>query len=471
MLPRNDAVINRYPNDPYDRIWKPWFVAEWHQWRRTEPMEASTMFEVPSYVLQHAASNKTKTTTIGSIYFKEEYPQIDKRYLFLHSGGIAGHRSFNVYIDNVLLAGPIFLASAQSTTVYTLDAIMKIKQQYAMEKNWMGDPCSPKNYTWDGVGLRLPSKSQEVPLHIVAHQFMYEELKYVTSNFKRVIGKGGFGIVYYGKLDDGTEVAVKSRHESSSQGAHHLARSHHKYLVKMIGYFEDVNCVALVFEYMSEGTLQEHLRGEVSHSNPLDWRRRLQIALESALGLEYLHKGCSPPIIHRDVKTNNILLNADLQAKIADFGISKAFSNDYKTHETTRIAGTLGLLRSGPVIIINDEQRVHIGQWVHEVLNEGNNTTDLATPGDANGKISEVADKTMLGEYKLKSVQKAIQLALQCVEHESASRPTMTEVVLNLRKCIKLECAPSTSRSSSPTSHDRDSREVPLSGEEIQEIL
>ncbi|KAJ3673324.1 hypothetical protein LUZ60_006698 [Juncus effusus] len=266
----------------------------------------------------------------------------------------------------------------------------------------------------------------------------------------------------------------------------------------MIGYCNDANSVALVFEYMSQGTLEEHLRGEVSHSKPLSWRRRLQIALESALGLEYLHKGCSPPIIHRDVKTNNILLNSDLQAKIADFGISKAFSNDYKTHETTRIAGTFGyfdpayynsgmlteksdvysfgvvlleIITGQPVIIINDEERVHIGQWVHEVLHEGNNTTDLATQGDANGKISEVADKTMVGEYKVKSIQKAMELALQCVEHESASRPTMTEVVLNLRKCIKLDCAGSTSRSSSLTSHDRDSMEVPLSGEEIQEIL
>ncbi|KAJ3670793.1 hypothetical protein LUZ60_008219 [Juncus effusus] len=151
---------------------------------------------------------------------------------------------------------------------------MKTKQNYAVKKNWMGDPCSPKNYTWEGVGckytagtpiiisLNLSSSSlngsisdsffslksiqildlsnnhlsgdvpdslanmpslqvlncQEVPLQIVARQFVYKELKYVTNNFERVIGKGGFGTVYYGKLDDVTEVAVKLRHESSSQG-------------------------------------------------------------------------------------------------------------------------------------------------------------------------------------------------------------------------------------------------------------
>ncbi|KAJ3673325.1 hypothetical protein LUZ60_006699 [Juncus effusus] len=201
LAKRLDPII-RYPDDAYDRIWNPWFVEEWHQWHRSDHVEASTMFEVPSYVLQFAASNIT--TTKGSIYFKREYPQIDKRYLFLHSGGIAGHRTFNVYLDNILLAGPIFLASAQSTTVDTpepsitlgfevlmeatsdstsepllsalevyslateaevatdeddFNAIMKIKQNYTVKKNWMGDPCSPKNYTWDGVGCKYTART------------------------------------------------------------------------------------------------------------------------------------------------------------------------------------------------------------------------------------------------------------------------------------------------------------------------
>ncbi|RWV94336.1 hypothetical protein GW17_00043136 [Ensete ventricosum] len=166
----------------------------------------------------------------------------------------------------------------------------------------------------------------EGTLQLENRKFTYIQLQKITNNFGRTLGKGGFGMVYYGQLEDGTEVAVKMLSQTSSQGmkeflAEHLTRVHHKNLVSMIGYCKDGDHLALVYEYMSQGTLKDHLRG-----------------------LEYLHTGCKPPLIHRDVKSANILLNERLEAKISDFGLSKAFLNDDHTHISTKVVGTLGYL-------------------------------------------------------------------------------------------------------------------------------
>jgi serine/threonine protein kinase len=111
----------------------------------------------------------------------------------------------------------------------------------------------------------------------------------------------------------------------------------------MIGYCKDGQYMALVYEYMSEGTLQEQIAGSGRNGKRLTWRQRLRIALDSAQGLEYLHRGCNPPLIHRDVKSTNILLNAKLEAKIADFGLSKAFNTDNEAHVSTNaLVGTPG---------------------------------------------------------------------------------------------------------------------------------
>ncbi|URE17513.1 receptor-like serine threonine-protein kinase [Musa troglodytarum] len=123
----------------------------------------------------------------------------------------------------------------------------------------------------------------------------------------------------------------------------HLIRIHHKNLVSMVGYCMDGDHLALVYEYMSQGTLLDYIRGKTRNASAFSWGKRLQIAIEAAQGLEYLHKGCKPPLIHRDVKTANILLSEQLEAKIADFGPSKAIQNDV-TNVPTAVVGTPGYL-------------------------------------------------------------------------------------------------------------------------------
>ncbi|RHN39193.1 putative transferase, protein kinase RLK-Pelle-LRR-I-1 family [Medicago truncatula] len=179
------------------------------------------------------------------------------------------------------------------------------------------------------------------------HQmFSYSEILNITDNFKTVIGEGGFGKVYVGILQDHTQVAVKILSTSSNQGykefqseAQLLMVVHHRNLVSLIGYCDEDEIKALIYEYMANGNVQQHL---LIDANILKWNERLKIAVDAAHGLEYLHNGCKPAIMHRDLKPTNILLDENKHAKIADFGLSRAFGNDIDSHISTRPAGTLG---------------------------------------------------------------------------------------------------------------------------------
>ncbi|XXG57250.1 hypothetical protein AAC387_Pa03g4456 [Persea americana] len=183
-------------------------------------------------------------------------------------------------------------------------------------------------------------------------QFTYVEVLSITNNFQRSIGKGGFGTVYHGQMTNGTQVAVKmlplrsikfsSKCSKEFQNeVHLLMRVQHRNVVPFLGYCHEDGNMALIYEYMAQGQLGSHLSD--SNSNPLSWDRRLRIALDVAQGLEYLHNGLKPPIIHRDVKTANILLNGRLEAKIGDFGLSKVFSDEF-TLGSTAVKGTIGYL-------------------------------------------------------------------------------------------------------------------------------
>ncbi|CAO2185953.1 unnamed protein product [Urochloa humidicola] len=309
-----------------------------------------------------------------------------------------------------------------------------------------------------------------------SRRFTYKELKVMTSNFREEVGRGGFGVVFLGYLENGSPVAIKVCSKTASQGdkeflaeAQNLTRVHHRNLVSLIGYCKDKKHMALVYEYMEGGSLEGRLRGEASAATPLTWHQRLKIALGSAQGLEYLHKSCQPPLIHRDVKTQNILLSANLKAKIADFGLMKAFADEFMTHVTTHPAGTLGYLDPEyyntsqlseksdvysfgvvllelitghpPAVPISDTESIHISQWVREKLSEGD--------------IESIADPRMEGEYDVNSVWKVSELALQCKEEPSRTRPAMSDVVVGLKECLELEVSHAMSCSSSVASSAR----------------
>ena len=119
-------------------------------------------------------------------------------------------------------------------------------------------------------------------------------------------------------------------------------RVHHVNLTALIGYFHEADQMGLIYEFMANGNMADHFSGKYDHI--LSWRQRLQVALDAARGLEYLHCGCKRPIVHRDVKTSNILLNEKYSAKLADFGLSRSFLTESQSHVSTLVAGTPGYL-------------------------------------------------------------------------------------------------------------------------------
>ncbi|KAM0879086.1 hypothetical protein ACQ4PT_034429 [Festuca glaucescens] len=297
-------------------------------------------------------------------------------------------------------------------------------------------------------------------------RFTYKELEVITDNFKIVLGQGGFGPVYDGFLQNGTHVAVKLLSLSSNQGireflteAQTLTKIHHKNLDSLVGYCKDGKYLALVYEHMSEGNLDDKLRGRGCNVVFLTWRQRLRIALESAQGLEYLHKACSPPFVHRDMKTSNILLNANLEAKVADFGLMKAFNHDDDTHvSTARMIGTPGYFApeyamtrqltekndvysfgivlleviTGHSAILQCTEPTHIVQWTRQHL--------------AGGDIKEVVDARMQSDYNINGLWKAVDVALKCTAQNPAERPTMTDVATQIQECLELESEGNTNR-------------------------
>ncbi|GLT32123.1 hypothetical protein SLA2020_068110 [Shorea laevis] len=267
-----------------------------------------------------------------------------------------------------------------------------------------------------------------------------------------MIGKGGFGEVYFGTLKDGTDVAVKKLISSSEQcrkaflrEAKLLTNVRHRNLVSLVGYCDEDGKEALILEYMSNGSLKQHLSEMV-----LIWIERLRIALDVACGLEYLH-GRQPPIVHRDLKPDNILFNKYFHVKIVDFGLSRDFPTESATHVSTEHpAGTPGyrdpdswrighirkkhdvysfgiiileLVTGKPAIITRDNnERITIIEWIDPFIKKGH--------------IQKIVDPRLNGELNISVAQKVIEIAVSCVNPIIEERPDVSQILTKLKKCL-----------------------------------
>ncbi|CAM8940442.1 unnamed protein product [Rhodiola kirilowii] len=306
----------------------------------------------------------------------------------------------------------------------------------------------------------LTSRGHHLKEEGLAYSIALTDLEEATDNFSKKIGKGSFGLVYYGKMKDGKEVAVKVMSESSSHNTKQfmnevalLSRIHHRNLVPLIGYCQEVYQCILVYEYMHNGTLRDHIHGSVS-GRQLDWLARLQIAQDAAKGLEYLHTGCNPSIIHRDVKTSNILLDRNMKAKVSDFGLSIQ-SEDDLTHVSSVAKGTVGYLDPEYYASqqLTEKSDVYsFGVVLLELISGRKPVSAIEYGADwsiviwarsliRKGDVVSVMDPYLTGKVKTESVWRVAEIAIQCVEPRSSSRPRMQEIILAIQDAIKTEKA------------------------------
>lgn len=295
--------------------------------------------------------------------------------------------------------------------------------------------------------------------------FSYEELAAATGNFSaaNLLGQGGFGYVHKGVLPGGMVVAVKQLKSDSGQGEREfhaevdiISRVHHRHLVSLVGH-----CIAgarrvLVYQFVPNKTLEFHLHGK---GQPvMEWSTRLRIALGSAKGLAYLHEDCHPRIIHRDIKSANILLDNNFQAKVADFGLAK-LTSDSNTHVSTRVMGTFGYLApeyasSGK---LTDKSDVFsYGVVLLELLTGrrpidagdarpflDDSLVDWARPALsralADGDYDGVADPRLRGNYDPMEMARMATSAAAAVRHSAKKRPKMSQIVRALEGDISLE--------------------------------
>ncbi|KAG4925915.1 hypothetical protein JHK87_051455 [Glycine soja] len=303
--------------------------------------------------------------------------------------------------------------------------------------------------------------SSSLPTNL-CRKFSIAEIRAATNNFDDLfeVGLGGFGNVYKGYIDDGsTCVAIKRLKPGSQQGLNEflneiemLSQLRHLHLVSLIGYCYENNEMILVYDFMDQGTLREHLYGTDNPS--LSWKQRLQICIGAARGLQYLHTGAKHMIIHRDVKSTNILLDEKWVAKVSDFGLSRIGPiGSSMTHVSTQVKGSVGYLDpeyykrqrlteksdvysfgvvllevlSGrqPLLRMVEKQQVSLVDWAKHLYQKGS--------------LGAIVDATLKGQIATQCLNRFGEVALSCLHEDGTQRPSMNDVVGVLEFVLQLQ--------------------------------
>ncbi|KAK9216968.1 hypothetical protein WN944_008980 [Citrus x changshan-huyou] len=326
-----------------------------------------------------------------------------------------------------------------------------------------------------------------------ARSFTFRELAIATRNFREanLIGEGGFGKVYKGRLESGQAiwlcdqlVAIKQLNHEGLQGHQEfivevlmLSLLHHDNLVTLIGYCTSGDQRLLVYEYMPMGSLEDHLYDLEPDQEPLSWNTRMKIAVGAARGLEYLHCKANPPVIYRDLKSANILLDNDFNPKLSDFGLAKLGPVGDNTHVSTRVMGTYGYCApeyamSGKLTLKSDIYS--FGVVLLELIT-GRKAMDLSKrQGEQNlvswsrpflkdqKKFVHLVDPLLHGRYPRRCLNYAVAVTAMCLNEEANFRPLINDIVVALDYLVSQS-------DSHPVSRNAGARGVPTSASDVSQ--
>ncbi|XP_050209373.1 probable receptor-like protein kinase At1g49730 isoform X2 [Mercurialis annua] len=288
-------------------------------------------------------------------------------------------------------------------------------------------------------------KLQEGPTSMF-QKFSYKETKKATNNFNTIIGQGGFGTVYHAQFSDGLAVAVKQMNKVSEQGEDDfcreielLARLHHRHLVSLRGFCIKKQERFLMYEYMANGSLTDHLYSP--GKNPLAWHTRIQIAIDVANALDYLHFYCDPPLCHRDIKSSNILLDENFAAKLADFGLAHASKDGSICFEpvNTDIRGTPGYM--DPEYMVTQELTEKSDVYSYGVvllemvtarraIQDNKNLVEWSqTFMESESRLHELVDPCIRDSFDYDQLQTVLAIVKWCTQREGRARPSIKQVL------------------------------------------
>ncbi|XP_021309420.1 receptor-like serine/threonine-protein kinase At3g01300 isoform X2 [Sorghum bicolor] len=311
---------------------------------------------------------------------------------------------------------------------------------------------------------------EEIKVASQLRKFAFNDLKCATRNFRpeSLLGEGGFGCVFKGWIEEngtapvkpgtGLTVAVKTLNHDGLQGhkewvaeVDFLGNLHHPNLVRLIGYCVEDDQRLLVYEFMPRGSLDNHL---FRRSLPLPWAIRMKVALGAAKGLAFLHEEAERPVIYRDFKTSNILLDAEYNAKLSDFGLAKDGPVGDKTHVSTRVMGTYGYAAPEYVMTghLTSKSDVYSFGVVLLEMMSGRRSMDKNRPNGEHNLVEwarpllgerqrfyKLIDPRLEGNFSVKGAQKAAQLARACLSRDPKARPLMSQVVEVLKPLQNLK--------------------------------
>nr|GMD50013.1 nodulation receptor kinase-like [Ipomoea batatas] len=411
--------------------------------KETAPEEGDTIINVKNELLQHR-----------KIHYSSKFlSSIKESNITTANTTSNGNRSSKptsaIVIAAAVGGSVISIVAIIIIVVYLYKRRARVLRSYSMKRHSMtrnaiySMPCTDT------------SSSKSTPQYFTLAYIMS-----ATQNYMTLIGEGGFGSVYRGTLPDGEEVAVKVRSATSTQGTREfdaelnlLSAIRHENLVPLLGYCCENDQQILVYPFMSNGSLQDRLYGEASKRKILDWPTRLSIALGAARGLLYLHTFAERCVIHRDVKSSNILLDHSMCAKVADFGFSKYAPQEGDSGTSLEVRGTAGYLDPeyySTQHLSTKSDVFSFGVVLLEIVS-GREPLNVKRPRNEwslaewaklqirNSTVEEIVDPGIKGGYHAEALWRVVEAALACIEPYSAYRPCMADIVRELEDALIIE--------------------------------